>query len=173
MKIQENSLVTIAYRILDQTGELFEEGHGDEATDYIHGHGELPPGVEETLEGQEVGFSADIRLDIETGFGPVDPELIIGVPLSELGEDVELSKGDILPVEIATDEGEVTGEVDMTVVEVRADTVFLDANHPLAGQNVSFSAEVIAVREATQEELADLEAEHQAEHVHDENCNHG
>lgn len=168
MNIQQNSLVTISYRILDQNGDVFEEGHGDDATDFIHGHGELPSGVEDALEGKTVGATIDLTLDMDTGFGPVDPELIIGVPLAELGDDVELSKGDILPVEIATDEGEVTGEVDMTVVDVRADTVFLDANHPLAGQNVSFAAEVLSVREATEEELADLEAEH----VHDENCNH-
>lgn len=172
MKIQNDSLVTIAYRILDQNGELFEEGHGDEAIDFIHGYGELPLGVEEALLGLVMGDSFDVSLEGDMGFGPVDPELIIGVPRDELGEDAEINKGDVLPVEIATDEGEVTGEVDMVVVEVRPDTVFLDANHPLAGQKINFSAEVIAVREATAEELASLEEGCTEDHEHGEDCAH-
>ena len=104
-------------------------------------------------------------MTVETGFGPVDPELIIGVPRDELGEDTEINKGYILPVQVTDEEGEVNGEVDMIVVEIRADTVFLDANHPLAGQNVTFSAEVLEVRMATEEELDTL-------HVHGEDCDH-
>lgn len=172
MKIQNDSLVTIAYRILDQNGELFEEGHGDEAIDFIHGHGELPTGVEEALAGKAEGDKIEVEIEGESGFGSVDPELIIGVPRDELGEDVEIEKGDVLPVEIATDEGEVTGEVEMVVVEVRPDTVFLDANHPLAGQKVSFSAEVISVREATEEELAAVQEACEEDHVHGEDCAH-
>jgi len=172
VKIQTDSLVTLAYRILDQNGELFEEGHGEEAIDFVHGYGELPLGVEEALEGLTTGDKLDVSLEGDMGFGPVDPELIIGVPRDELGEDVEIEKGDVLPVEIATDEGEVTGEVDMTVVEVRPDTVFLDANHPLAGQKVNFSAEVISVRAATEEELASLEEGCDEDHEHGPDCAH-
>jgi FKBP-type peptidyl-prolyl cis-trans isomerase SlyD len=172
VKIQTDSLVTIAYRILDQNGELFEEGHGDEAIDFIQGHGELPLGVEEAIDGLAVGDKIDISIEGDTGFGPVDPELIISVPRDELGEDVEIEKGDVLPVEIATDEGEVTGEVEMLVVEVRPDAIFLDANHPLAGQKVSFSAEITGVREATAEELAELEAACEHDHEHTEDCGH-
>ena len=47
----------------------------------------------------------------------------------------------------------------MRVIEVRPDTVFLDGNHPLAGQDVTFDVEVLAVREATEEELEGLECE--------------
>jgi FKBP-type peptidyl-prolyl cis-trans isomerase SlyD len=165
VNITKDCLVTLSYRILDQNGELFEEGYGEDATDYIHGYGELPPGVEEALEGGKVGDSILLNLTVETGFGPVDPELIIGVPRDELGEDTEINKGDILPVQVTDEEGEVNGEVDMIVVEIRADTVFLDANHPLAGQNVTFSAEVLEVRMATEEELDTL-------HVHGEDCDH-
>lgn len=172
MNIQNDNVVTIAYRILDQNGELFEEGHDDEAIDFIHGYGELPSGVEAALEGKTVGDKIDVQLEGDNGFGTVDPELIIGVPRDELGEDVEIEKGDVLPVEIATDEGEVTGEVEMIVVEVRPDTVFLDANHPLAGQKVSFSAEVTAVREASADELAAVKEACEDDHVHGEDCDH-
>ena len=51
MKITKDTLVVLDYRILDQSGTLFEEGKGREATDYIHGYGELPAGVEEALDG--------------------------------------------------------------------------------------------------------------------------
>lgn len=165
MKITQDCLVVLDYRILDSNGELFEEGAGDDATDYIHGYGELPSGVEEALEGAEVGAHVELQLTPETGFGPVDPELIIGVPRDELGDDTELQKGDILPVEVADEEGNVQGEVDMVVVEVRPDTIFVDANHPLAGQNVTFIADVVEVRQATEEELGSV-------HVHGEDCNH-
>lgn len=165
MKITKDCLVVLDYRILDQTGALFEEGKGREATDYIHGYGELPAGVEEALEGQEVGAKIALDLTPETGFGPLDPELILSVPRAELGEDTEIAKGDVLPVQVADDDGNVQGEVDMVVVEVRPDAIFVDANHPLAGQSVHFEAEVVDVREATEEELASV-------HVHGEDCNH-
>jgi len=168
MKIQNDAVVTLAYRILDSEGDLFEEAGNDDPIQYVHGHGELPPGVKAALDGGATGTELNIKLDAESGFGPHDPELIIGVPRAELGEDTELEKGDLVPVEITTDEGEVTGEVELRVVEVRPDTVFLDGNHPLAGQSLTFSAEVLNVRAATAEELA--EADHccdDPDHDHD------
>ena len=172
MKIQNDSVVTLAYRILDQNGELFEEGHGEEAIDFVQGRGELPLGVEEALDGLTLGDTIDVILEGDAGFGPVDPELINSVPREEFGEDVEIQKGDVIPVEIATDEGEVVGEIPMVVVEVRADAIFLDGNHPLAGQKVSFSGEVVGVREATEEELQELEEGCGHDHEHSEDCEH-
>lgn len=154
MKIQTDSLVTLAYRILDSEGAIFEEGDAADPLLYVHGHGELPPGVEAALAGEEPGTSIEVVLTPETGFGPLDPELIIGVPRTELGADLELSKGDLVPVEITTEDGEVTDQAELRVVEVRPDTVFLDGNHPLAGQDLTFHAEVLEVRAATPDELA-------------------
>jgi len=154
MKIKNDALVTLTYRILDSGGDLFEEAQADDPIQYVHGHGELPPGVEAALEGCEAGANETVELDPESGFGPHDPELIIGVPREELGEETEVTKGDMIPVEIADEEGNVSGEVELRVVEVRPDTIFLDGNHPLAGQELTFHAEVLEVRAATAEELA-------------------
>jgi FKBP-type peptidyl-prolyl cis-trans isomerase SlyD len=163
VNITQDALVTISYTILDSQGEVFEAGHVDDPEngpiDYIHGNGELPEGLESALEGKTVGAEVTAKLTAETGFGPHDLELIIQVPREEIameGGD-EIKKGDVLPVEIADEDGNVSGEVDMVVVEVRPDTVFLDGNHPLAGQDVTFNVEVITVREATAEELSGLE----------------
>jgi FKBP-type peptidyl-prolyl cis-trans isomerase SlyD len=162
VNITQNALVTIAYEILDGNGELFESGKlGDPDSgpiEYIHGNGELPEGLEDVLEGKDVGAEVTAELSPENGFGDHDPELIIPVPREEVAMETgdEIKKGDVLPVEITDDEGNVNGEVDMRVVEVRTDTVYLDGNHPLAGQNVSFNVTVLEVREATEEELEGL-----------------
>ncbi|MFT5080599.1 MAG: FKBP-type peptidyl-prolyl cis-trans isomerase SlyD [Planctomycetota bacterium] len=165
MNITQNALVTIAYKITDSEGVIFEQGQAGDAEngpiDYIHGNGELPEGLESALEGKTVGAVVTAELTPESGFGDHDPELIIPVPREEISmeDSDDLKKGDILPVEIADEEGNVSGEVDMRVIEVRPDTVFLDGNHPLAGQNVTFDVEVLTVREATEEELEGLECE--------------
>ena len=159
MNITQNALVTIAYKITDSEGEIFEQSQSGDPEDgpieYIHGNGELPEGFEAALEDKTVGALVNVELTTETGFGDHDPELIISVPREEIPmeNNDELRKGDILPVEIADEEGNVSGEVDMRVIEVRPDAIFLDGNHPLAGQNVTFEVEVLAVREATEEEL--------------------
>ena len=176
MNITQDALVTIAYRILDSQGEIFESGQSGDAEsppiDYIHGNGELPEGLESILDGKAVGAEVVVELTPENGFGDHDPELIIPVPREEIGIEGadELKKGDVLPVEIADEEGNVSGEVDMRIIEVRPDTIFLDGNHPLAGQNVTFEVEVLAVREATEEELQGLECDPDCD---DESHDHG
>ncbi len=163
MNITQDALVTISYKILDSEGEVFEFGQAGDTEnppiDYIHGNGELPEGLEDALEGKTVGAEVTAELTPETGFGDHDPELIVPVPREEINMEQSdaIKKGDVLPVEIADEEGNVSGEVDMRVIEVRPDTVFLDGNHPLAGQNVSFHVEVLEVREASEEELTGLE----------------
>jgi FKBP-type peptidyl-prolyl cis-trans isomerase SlyD len=181
VNITQDSFVTISYKIVDSEGEIFEFGQAGDSEnppiDYIQGNGELPLGLEDALEGQAVGAKITAELTPENGFGDHDPELIVPVPRDEITMEPgdELKKGDVLPVEVTDEEGNVTGEVDMRIIEVRPDTIFLDGNHPLAGQDVTFFVEVLGVREATEEELDALDCDPDCtdeEHGHDHDHDH-
>ncbi len=145
MHIAQGSLVTIHYSLFDEEGELFESSKEEGPAEFVHGEGDVPPGLEQALEGKGGGETVRVELEHEDAFGAYMPEGLISVPRDELPEDVEL--GDLVPIILTDDEGSEIeeGDIEFRVVELRPDEVVLDANHPLAGQKVTFEVEVLAV----------------------------
>jgi FKBP-type peptidyl-prolyl cis-trans isomerase SlyD len=137
------------YRLFDEEGELFETSVGEEPAEFVHGNDEIPTGLEEALVGKESGAKVRVELDDEDAFGPYMPEGLISLPRTELPDDVE--QGDLVPVVLTDDDGDEVedGDMEFRVVEIRDDEVVLDANHPLAGQRVTFEVEVIGVDAAS------------------------
>ena len=147
MRVTEGSLVKIHYSLFDAEGELFESSEGEDPAEFVSGQGEVPPGLERALEGKGAGDKIRVELADEDAFGAYMPEGLISIPRSELPEDVE--KGDMVPVMLTDDDGNELedGELEFRVVEVREDEAVLDANHPLAGQKVTFEVEVVEVKD--------------------------
>src|SRR5690606_6741815 len=112
----------------------------------LHGSGDMLPGLEEELDGKLVGERLEIRLPPQRAFGLVDPALKQTVPI-ELFEGTELRVGTVL--NSGSDNYQIR-----TVTEINDNQVTLDANHPMAGKILYFDVEVIAVRRATMEEIA-------------------
>ncbi len=149
MKIQNGSVVVLRYEIYRADGELFEAE--DEPVEFVQGEGEVLPGLERALMGLEPGASLRVTLPPAEAFGDYNPEGLVSVPRSELPAGVELKKDEWITVVVQGDEGDAPedqGEMDMRIVEAEGDEVILDANHPLAGQEVTFQIEVLAVRAA-------------------------
>lgn len=148
MNIRPGSVVEIAYRLYDAEGELVESSEEDGPVTYRHGREEILPGLEAALEGRSAGEQVRVTVAPEDAYGAYNPDGLIAVRRSELPAEHEYAPGDWLSVCVENDEEDHDdeGELEMRVVEVREDEVVLDANHPLAGQSVTFEVEVRSVR---------------------------
>ncbi len=147
MRIGAGTLVRIRYQLFDGEGELVESSSEAEPLEYTQGSGELPPGLERALEGKREGERVRVTLPPGEAFGSFDPALIVSVPRETLPEGIELEVGDFLPVELEDAPEDLEGEeLEFRIVEVGTEEVILDANHPLAGEEVTFELEVLSVR---------------------------
>ena len=146
MKITQNTVVTLSFKAWDAGGKLLEDGKTPRA--YLHGgyHNTLP-GIEAALEGQEKGFSTTIKLQPALAFGERDESLVTTIPKSEFPPGIKVG-------------GQLEGTDDQgrrqifTVMKIKGPNVHLDGNHPLAGQDLTFTLNVIDVRAASEEEVA-------------------
>jgi FKBP-type peptidyl-prolyl cis-trans isomerase SlyD len=148
MKITQDSVVTIDYRLHLGNGEVVDESEPGDPLVYLHGHGETVPGLEDALEGKAVGDSLKVKVAPDQGYGDHDPEKIEEVPRTEFPDELELKPGSILTA--TDDDGQ---EMDFLVKEIKGDKVIVDFNHPLAGKTLFFEVTVRDVRAATPEEL--------------------
>lgn len=160
MKIAENCVVSIHYRLTDDEGEELDSSAGGDPLIYLHGGDNIIPGLEGALEGRGVGDQLDVTVQPEDAYGPVDPELVQAVPRGTFKGVDKLEPG--MQFQMKSPEGHVQM---VTVQEVKGQEVTIDANHPLAGQVLHFSITVEAVRAATAEEI-----DHG--HVHDGHGHH-
>jgi FKBP-type peptidyl-prolyl cis-trans isomerase SlyD len=171
MKIQPNAFVSLDYTLHDDDGELLDEssGEGGQPIDYVHGYGMLVPGLEAALLGLEMGDEREIVVTAEEGYGEHDEDLVLEVERSEFPDPAKVEPGDEFLAE--SPDGD---DVPMRVVEVKGDSVVVDANHPLAGLALHYKVKVLVVRSATEEELetAARELSEAEEHEHGPDCDH-
>ncbi|MFD1143149.1 peptidylprolyl isomerase [Larkinella insperata] len=143
MQISKHKVAGIHYTLRDNDGNVLDSSEGRDPLYYLHGEGNLIPGMENGLDGKAPGDKFQIKVAPEEGYGVRDPQMIQDVPKSAFGgQPVQVG------MQFQTNQGQV-----VTVTEVGADQVTIDANHPLAGQELNFDVEVVEVREATQEEV--------------------
>ena len=152
MNIDKNSFVTIDYLINLGDAETYPPDGKAEEISFCMGGGAMPPGLEEALMGMKVNDSKVINLSAEAAYGELDEELLMEVPRSDFGPEVELRPG--LVFETENEDGQV---VYFIVQEVRPETVLIDFNHPLAGKDLEVSFTIRQVREATPEDLREEE----------------
>jgi FKBP-type peptidyl-prolyl cis-trans isomerase SlyD len=158
MSIKQDSVVTLHYTLRDDDGEVLESSAGGDPMAYLHGHGNLIPGLERELEGKQPGEKLQVSVAPADAYGEYDEQLVSDVPLSAM-EGITLEVGMRLQAE--TEHGPQA----FTVTQIEGESVKLDANHPLAGRTLNFEVEITDVREASREEL-----EHG--HVHGEGGHH-
>jgi FKBP-type peptidyl-prolyl cis-trans isomerase SlyD len=147
MQISQNAVAAFHYTLTDDKGQIVDSSEGRDPLTYLHGSGQIVPGLEKQMEGRAIGdkFTADVAP--EEGYGVHQPELMQEVP-KEAFQGVQ----DIQPGMQFQGRGP-QGEINVTVTRVEGDKVFIDGNHPLAGQTLHFAIEVTGVRAASEEEL--------------------
>jgi FKBP-type peptidyl-prolyl cis-trans isomerase SlyD len=147
--IGDNAVVSIHYKLSDAEGNEMENSAGAEPLTYLHGAGNLIPGLETALAGKVAGDELSVTVPAEEAYGEVEPQLIQAVD-REVFQGVE----NIEPGMVFQAQGQDGSAQRVVVREVEGDNVTIDANHPLAGVALHFEVEVVDVRPATDEEVA-------------------
>lgn len=148
MKVAKDCVVSIHYTLTDDQGNEIDTSRGSEPLNYLHGAGNIIPGLERELAGCEIGAHKKVRVEPGDGYGEIDAELIQTLPREAF------SGVDQIEVGMEFHARGPNGQVQVVVVkDVADDGVTIDANHALAGKVLNFDVRVEAVRAATPEEI--------------------
>lgn len=155
MEITRNSYVKLTYALRTNAvdGELVEETTAENALEFVFGTGKMLPMFEEKLEGLTAGADYNFEIPSAAGYGEVNDEAKVDIPKNifevEGAIDEDLIKvGNVVPMQDAQG-----NRLNGIVLEITDETVKMDFNHPLAGDDLFFSGSVLEVREATESEL--------------------
>lgn len=151
MKIDESTVVTLAYELYIKEGEglhLMDQRDRHDPVEFVFGLGLLLPKVEDSLLQQTVGFKKEMVLLPQDAYGEPVAELAQWVQRDKFPKELELKVG--MKFQTQGADGEV---ISAMIKEIKDDQVMLDGNHPLAGYVVHFNLEVLRVREATEDEI--------------------
>ena len=160
MSIGKDKIVSIDYTLTGDTGQVIDSSQGKPPLAYLHGAGNIIPGLEDALEGKSEGDNVKVTIQPDQAYGPKDQRLIQQVPKAAFQGVQEIQAG--MQFQANTQQGPRI----ITVIDVQGDQVTIDANHPLAGQTLNFDVNVVGVREATQEELTHGHAHGAGGHQH-------
>lgn len=147
MQIAERCVALFHYTLKNDAGEVIDSSEGRDPLGYLHGAGNIVPGLEKAMEGKQAGDSFEVTVAPEEGYGARNEQLVQAVPRSMFQGVEDIQPGMRFQAESNQ------GPVSVIVTEVSEEEVTVDGNHALAGENLNFSIEVTDVREATQEEL--------------------
>jgi FKBP-type peptidyl-prolyl cis-trans isomerase SlyD len=148
MKIAKDRVVELEYRLHLGDGHVIDSSQPGQPLSYLHGRGQIVPGLEGALEGLDVGEAKQVVVAPAQGYGEHDARGLQEVPRTMFPANAELRPGMRLAAQ--TDSGEV---IPIGIHEVKGQTVVVDLNHPLAGKTLHFDVTVRGVRDATAEEL--------------------
>jgi len=156
MTISKNKMVSLTYdlRIGSADGELIEQASAERPLSFVFGAGLMLPKFEALLEGMEQGKTFNINLSAADAYGDVDENAIVDLPKSifildgKFDEEM-IAVGNTVPM-MSTSGQRMNG----LVLEITEETVKMDFNHPLAGEDLFFTGDILEVREATDEEIA-------------------
>ncbi len=128
--------------IFDSTDECHSDGCGCDSgpIEFVIGDEEIIAGLNEAVIGMSPGERKTVAVEAERAYGPRDDEMVMVIDRGEMPEDLQPEVGDTLA--LTDEEGD---EFPVTVTEVTAATVTIDANHPLAGEDISLDLELLAI----------------------------
>ena len=164
MKVTDDQVVSLEYILTLDNGDEVDRSDPGEPLEYLHGRGQIIPGLETALYGMAVGDERSVSIQPIDGYGESDDENFVILPLEEIPDDMKLKVGDRLFLnDDATED-----DVEATVAELDEESVKFDLNHPLAGETLHFKVKIADLRPATDEELA-----HGHAHGHGHGREHG
>ncbi|HET7662543.1 MAG TPA: peptidylprolyl isomerase [Rhodanobacteraceae bacterium] len=147
MQIADRNVASFHYTLTNDGGDVLDSSREREPLAYLHGAGNIVPGLEKAMAGREEGDTFKVDVEPQEGYGPRHEELIQTVPMSAFQGVPEVKPG------MQFQGNGPQGATLVTVTAVDGDEVRVDGNHPLAGQTLHFDIEVTEVREATEDEL--------------------
>jgi FKBP-type peptidyl-prolyl cis-trans isomerase SlyD len=140
-------VVSFHYTLKDSSGQVLESSFGDEPLQYLEGVGQIIPGLESALKGLKKGDKKSVNVIASEAYGDYDEELVVEVPRANIPK-ADVTVGDQF-------HADADGHTRTVIVKAVNDShVTVDANHPLAGQDLNFDVEIAEVRDATRDELS-------------------
>src|SRR5512139_3401213 len=137
MQIAQDKVVLIHYTLTNDGGKVLDSSSGGDPLAYLHGQGNIIPGLEKALEGKQAGDKLNVRVEPAEGYGVRDDSLVQQVPRRAFGSVSKVEPGMQFHAQSAQGQMRV-----VTVTHVKGDMVTVDANHPLAGEVLVFDVEV-------------------------------
>ena len=148
MPVKDGDTVLVHYTGKLDNGEEFDSSRGIEPLEFTLGTGAVIPGFEHAVNGLEKGASVTVRIEPADAYGERSEEMLIAVPKSDLPDEITPEIG--LQLVLHTEQGPM--EVELS--EIREDEVILDANHPLAGEALTFEIELVDILDGPTEQNA-------------------
>jgi len=140
MAVTSGDQVVVHYTGKLADGQVFDSSAGKEPLQFEMGAGQLIPGFEAAVVNLNIGDSTTVEIKAEDAYGARNPQLMLEVGKEQVPPDMKPEVGQNLQVQTQT--GEVAN---VMVAEIREESIVLDANHPLAGQDLVFDIELVAV----------------------------
>lgn len=137
---QQGDKVKVHYQGTLRSGETFDSSEGREPLEFTVGSGQVIKGFDEGVKGMSVGETRKVEIPVEDAYGEKNQELIIEFPRGQFPPDMNPEVGQQLMMSNGAGQS-----FPVTVKEVKEDSVILDANHPLAGQDLIFNIELVEI----------------------------
>lgn len=146
-QVADGTVVSFHYTLTKANGDVLDSSSGGDPMDYLHGGQNIVPGLERQMTGKKAGDKFAAVVAPAEGYGERQGPGPQPVPRSALGGMKDISPGDQFAAEAPN--GDV---MPVWVAKVEGDTIYMDRNHPLAGETLHFAIEVVSIREASAEE---------------------
>jgi len=146
--ITKNKVVSVSYCLKNMQGEELDRADSSKPLEYLHGSGNIVPGLENALDGLKVGDKKEVTVKPEDGYGEILADLKMEVERKMFPADQKIALGMRFMADLSDGK-----KHPFNIVDIKDDKVHIDGNHPLAGQTLQFSIEIMKVRDATPEEL--------------------
>ena len=121
-------------------GSVFDTSEGREPLAFTLGSGQIIPGLDAAIDGMAVGEARTVTIPSDQAYGPYDSSARQSIPRDQIPPHIPLEAGTMLQMQAPDGQA-----VPVTVAEVDDRQVVLDANHPLAGQDLTFAVEIVAI----------------------------
>jgi len=139
-QVKSGDKVKVHYHGKLTSGETFDSSAGREPLEFEVGSGMVIPGFDNGVTGMSVGEKKTVSIPFDEAYGPRNPEMVIEMPKDRFPKDLEIELG--MPLGMSDQNGQ---QFQVTIVEIKEEVVMLDANHPLAGQDLVFDLELVEI----------------------------
>ncbi len=139
-QVQNGDKVKVHYHGTLRNGEIFDSSNGREPLEFTVGSGQVIKGFDEGVKGMQVGEKKKVEIHVSDAYGERQQEMMIEFPKEQFPNDMDPEVGMQLMMSNGTEQN-----FPVTVAEVKEDKVVLDANHPLAGQDLIFDLELVSI----------------------------
>ncbi len=142
-KAKSGDTVTVHYTGTLNNGQVFDSSKSRAPLEFILGSGMVIPGFDAAVTGLTPGESVTSTIPTDKAYGPYRPEMVADIERQNIPANFELEVGQRLEMQIPNGDA-----MAVTITDIKGDMITLDGNHPLAGQDLTFELELVAIKES-------------------------